>query len=804
MPTYFHGTNAELQPGEVIVPGWELGRDPNYDSDYYDQGVVYLTTGDHLAERYAVGVAGRKGGEPHVYEVEPLSEVWPDKEQETGWSSDQFMTGKARVLREVPLPGLVTWNAETGSLWRKTADYQGWTNWDTWHLKLMMDNERDLHDRSRQIVEQGMRAGQSDSQIGETLAQWAIVTILGPHNKQAIEDAQEWNDIPMEERIDPHLEELRRENPSAADAVEHLMGPNIGDTDPMTMDEMAINWPEIVASIKDDILENWRYEQGHDWRSEAMPDWYQEQPLTLPEHWSRVAAQEDSEMWYDAGAGQRFRVPMPSLPKGLSENAPVQDDTEMWVLVKDKVAFGPKNRLDNLAFKLAQDVRLDNMASMRIRNKMMLGQLDPVTHMAYGEMRDGYPIIHATNVDRNWVYDQVMTRAQNRKTASEGFYPEWEGPTEEPYADLEAFAREGQERGYDYSDILFNLTLRAKRKLRLSDRDAEIVAQAIIEKVNDVEIEWPSSQRDELLRAWGQPTGELWPDTLPWSEEEQHYYRTADWVPTGDFVFQEGDRVQVPSGGRGTVRFIEPPPEDYVPEECEACGSPTENNLSASGRCNDCGNLPHEHDPTTWVRIRMDDGGQVQAPAHALKFEQGMESALMPDTIPWSEDEQQYYRTSAISPVDPVRYRFEPFTPEELASASRSGMFSGHANTLNARARRNKRLVPGKVRPQELMALWNRYEGRCAYCGQAGADTFDHVVPIVDGGPNTIDNLLPAHSQCNHELNEWDQSRRDYTPQRWRKSLPEEFQPAASIVDPTESALYQHRRSLASHVRVIE
>jgi predicted RNA-binding Zn-ribbon protein involved in translation (DUF1610 family) len=116
---WYHGTNAELQPGDMILPGYEVGKDPTHpNADYYDQGIVYITLSDYAAEKYAVRVAGRLGGDPHVYEVEPQGEVWADKEQETGWSQDQFVTGRAKVVREIDLPGNVHWDHEKGTMLR--------------------------------------------------------------------------------------------------------------------------------------------------------------------------------------------------------------------------------------------------------------------------------------------------------------------------------------------------------------------------------------------------------------------------------------------------------------------------------------------------------------------------------------------------------------------------------------------------------------------------------------------------------------------------------------------------------------
>lgn len=39
--------------------------------------------------------------------------------------------------------------------------------------------------------------------------------------------------------------------------------------------------------------------------------------------------------------------------------------------------------------------------------------------------------------------------------------------------------------------------------------------------------------------------------------------------------------------------------------------------------------------------------------------------------------------------------------------------------------------------------------GRCWICGQLGSDSVDHEIPLALGGTNAIQNLKPAHLDCN-------------------------------------------------------
>ncbi|MGW3012990.1 HNH endonuclease [Streptomyces sp. NPDC001219] len=56
--------------------------------------------------------------------------------------------------------------------------------------------------------------------------------------------------------------------------------------------------------------------------------------------------------------------------------------------------------------------------------------------------------------------------------------------------------------------------------------------------------------------------------------------------------------------------------------------------------------------------------------------------------------------------------------------------------------------------------------GWCTYCGSMGvrAEVVDHVVPLEQGGADDISNLVPACRACNA-------SKRDRTPEQWKKSL---------------------------------
>lgn len=108
---------------------------------------------------------------------------------------------------------------------------------------------------------------------------------------------------------------------------------------------------------------------------------------------------------------------------------------------------------------------------------------------------------------------------------------------------------------------------------------------------------------------------------------------SSEWAPNGaDLTFKSGDRVQLPDGSFGTVM------QNYEDEQ------------------NEDGTVTH------WMQVKRDDGKMFQAPDSALKFVQGLDSTMMPDTLPWQDDEQDYYRnarTAAGGPMVPANYTSE-------------------------------------------------------------------------------------------------------------------------------------------------
>ena len=58
-----------------------------------------------------------------------------------------------------------------------------------------------------------------------------------------------------------------------------------------------------------------------------------------------------------------------------------------------------------------------------------------------------------------------------------------------------------------------------------------------------------------------------------------------------------------------------------------------------------------------------------------------------------------------------------------------------------------------KLTKQERLDIYNKYNGRCGYCGEKiniKDMQVDHIVALRVGGTDTLDNMICACRSCNH------------------------------------------------------
>ena len=72
---------------------------------------------------------------------------------------------------------------------------------------------------------------------------------------------------------------------------------------------------------------------------------------------------------------------------------------------------------------------------------------------------------------------------------------------------------------------------------------------------------------------------------------------------------------------------------------------------------------------------------------------------------------------------------------------------------------------------EERLQVYNKYGGKCAYCGQEieyEDMQVDHLYPLNLGGTNDMDNLMPSCRPCNHY-------KHTLTLEKFRQALSEEI-----------------------------
>jgi len=61
--------------------------------------------------------------------------------------------------------------------------------------------------------------------------------------------------------------------------------------------------------------------------------------------------------------------------------------------------------------------------------------------------------------------------------------------------------------------------------------------------------------------------------------------------------------------------------------------------------------------------------------------------------------------------------------------------------------------LPNTLTGEEWATVIVMYGGRCAYCRKKRKLTVDHIIPVIQGGATTMQNVLPACQSCNSKKN---------------------------------------------------
>jgi len=101
-----------------------------------------------------------------------------------------------------------------------------------------------------------------------------------------------------------------------------------------------------------------------------------------------------------------------------------------------------------------------------------------------------------------------------------------------------------------------------------------------------------------------------------------------------------------------------------------------------------------------------------------------------------------------------ARYAANPAAAQSyLKEWRRQNLEKSHAYVRAATIKRRRAAGGQSFTAVEWLALLARHGGACAYCGSNVLIEIDHRIPLIRGGSNTIDNMLPACRSCNRRKN---------------------------------------------------
>lgn len=155
---------------------------------------------------------------------------------------------------------------------------RGGRNWETNNVRLWMMNEQPTMQQAMQIVGSG---GTPDD-----LENWVIQDYLAQHNQDHLQDAQDWNSMPEEERLDRDYEGLPG---GAKNIVDNLFGgPNVGDISANVIDPGLVDWNSLFQDVQ-----TWIQEEQDDMTREAAAGFNDEGMPWSEEEWQNYQNNND-------------------------------------------------------------------------------------------------------------------------------------------------------------------------------------------------------------------------------------------------------------------------------------------------------------------------------------------------------------------------------------------------------------------------------------------------------------------------------------------------------------------------------
>ena len=110
------------------------------------------------------------------------------------------------------------------------------------------------------------------------------------------------------------------------------------------------------------------------------------------------------------------------------------------------------------------------------------------------------------------------------------------------------------------------------------------------------------------------------------------------------------------------------------------------------------------------------------------------------------EAERKYYHANADKAL---QYRITHREQRAMQHRAHQLLYPERHRTKANRYYARRRGAEGNYTTAEWVALCAYYDNQCLCCGLRKPLTIDHIVPLIQGGSNSIDNLQPLCRNCN-------------------------------------------------------
>lgn len=221
---------------------------------------------------------------------------------------------------------------------QKTADYEGWTNWSTWHVNLLIDNTEASYSTKRRLVQNALRKGITLDQLASQFSRMFHKQYKETkefHDNNALDAKDERSRIESK-RLETLYGEPQSSGNQIQDIVDGLMGVGyeMGMKNGWEEPFEEVNWREIAEHA----LENEREEGSVPEEKQKAPEFSKEDKDYLAEMKIKGSKEMDKNKKkanpMDTAVEPMAPITIPSAPETPEINEP-QDEITDPVLVRE-------------------------------------------------------------------------------------------------------------------------------------------------------------------------------------------------------------------------------------------------------------------------------------------------------------------------------------------------------------------------------------------------------------------------------------------------------------------------------------